>query len=747
MPQEICTKWQDFSSQLPLLNDLSFQRHIMIPHAEQIEIHGFSDASERAYGACIYFRTMDADGTNNVHLWCAKSRITPLKSSQTIPRLELCAAELLTALYVTLKQATNINPDKAFFWTDSMITLQWIRKSPHTLQTFVANRVAKIQQRTNPDNWRHVRTHQNPADAISRGQLPIDFLQNSLWKHGPEWLTGGEDDWPYTPIEVAAEVPDVKKAMCLTSTRRSKRSQSSSKVSTLENALFSKFSSYHRLRRIVAWIFRWLTIHRNRRSNGSLHRDQTKEMNYSLTVRELDAATTRILLITQHDTFQEDFKRLEAGEFVTKSSKLHQLNPFIDDDGLIRVGGRVEKAKTMSFDERHPIVLPPFHHVTRLFISTTHLDNFHTGCQSTLHLLRRRYSPIDGRRQIRLIINKCVTCIRFKPPPVNYLMGDLPTQRVIQSKPFEYTGVDYCGPLFIKEKRHRNRGKVKVWISIFVCFTTKAVHIEVVDDLTTEEFLAAFSRFISRHPACSSMHSDNGTNFVGANNELQELFNLLDSQGHHERVQHHLSEQGIQWNFIPPQAPHCGGLWEAAVKSFKHHLRRVIGDKLLTHQQLNTLCIKIEGILNSRPLTPLSSDPNDLGVLTPAHFLHGSSARDFPAPVFLHTPSNKLSYWEYLEKLKQEFWSKWHKEYLSELQIRSKWTDGHHMIKEGSLVLLREDNLPPLQWRMGRIVEAYPADDNIIRKVKVKTCTGRGDLQRSVVIERNVKKLCLLPIE
>ncbi|XP_063979907.1 uncharacterized protein LOC135163930 [Diachasmimorpha longicaudata] len=690
VPQEVSTRWEDLAAQLPLLNDLRFQRHIIIIHPKYVALHGFSDASEKAYGACLYLRSVDSDGNSKVHLWCAKSRITPLKSSQTIPRLELCAAELLTELYVTTKKATNINPDKEIFWTDSMITLQWINKSAHTLQTFVANREAKIQQRTNPDDWRHVRTYDNPADAISRGQLPTDFLENALWKHGPNWLTGGEETWPYTPIEVAAEVPDSKKTLCLTTSSKSKapspistHSSTSSKIHIPDNPLLSYFSSFYKLRRFVALTLRWFNIYRLRKTAGPSHGQRGR--------------------------------------------------------GLIRVGGRLEKAKTINFDERHPIVLPPFHHITRLLIEASHFDNCHTGTQATLHLLRRKYWPMDGRRQIRHVINKCVTCCKFKPAPVNYIMGDLPAQRVTQSKPFEHTGVDYCGPLFIKEKKHRNRGRIKVWISLFVCFTTKAVHIEVVDDLSTEEFLAAFSRFLSRHPTCNSMYSDHGTNFVDAKNELKELDALLDQEGYKEKVQQHLVQHGIQWSFIPPRAPHCGGLWEAAVKSFKYHLRRVIGHQLLTHEQVNTLRIKIEGILNSRPLTPLSTDPNDLTVLTPAHFLHGSSTRDLPAPEFLHTPSNRLSYWEHLEKLKQEFWSRWHNEYLSELQIRHKWIDGDHRIKEGSLVLLREDNLPPMQWRMARILETYPASDNIIRKVKVKTTNG--------VVEKNVKKLCLLPID
>ncbi|XP_063993417.1 uncharacterized protein LOC135171057 [Diachasmimorpha longicaudata] len=698
IPQEICTKWNDFAAQLPLLNDLHFQRHIVIPNSQYIELHGFADASEKAYGACIYLRTVDPLGKGNTHLWCAKSRITPLKSSQTIPRLELCAAELLTNLYTTVKKATDIKPARQFFWTDSMITLQWIHKSPHTLETFIANRVTKIQQRTHLQDWRHIRTYDNPADAVSKGELPVDFLQNSLWKHGPKCLTGGEDTWPFTLIQTSSEVPGIKRSTCLITSTRTRSASSASPRSTVpDNPLFLKFSSFNKLKRFVGLALRWPLIHKTRQAVSPQRHPEVKTTHRCITVSEIQGASKIILLLTQQTAFSQEFQDLQNGRFVASNSKLHNLNPFIDDDGLIRVGGRLEKAKTISFDERHPIVLPPFFHVSRLIMESTHLDNLHTGTQTTLHLLRRQYWPIDGRRQIRNFINKCITCARFRPRPVNYLMGDLPPQRVTQSKPFEHTGVDYCGPLFIKEKRFRNRGKVKVWIAIFVCFTTKAVHIEVVDDLSTDEFLAALSRFISRHPSCNSMYSDHGTNFVGAKNELQELYALVEAEDHKERVQRQMAQHGIQWSFIPPQAPHCGGLWEAAVKSFKHHLRRTIGNELLTHQQLNTLCIKIEGILNSRPLIPLSSDPNDLAALTPAHFLHGSSTRDLPSPEFLHTPSNRLSYWEHIEKLKQEFWSRWHNEYPNELQIRHKWNDGNHKIKEVSLVLLRDDNIPPLQ--------------------------------------------------
>ncbi|XP_063993399.1 uncharacterized protein LOC135171041 [Diachasmimorpha longicaudata] len=709
-PAEIHTRWNEFASQLPLLNEMQFKRQV-ITNLQNLEVHGFCDASQNAYGACIYLRSVENNEKIQVNLYCAKSRITPLKGTHTIPRLELCAMELLSNLYNIVKKATNITPEREIFWSDSTVALHWIKTSPHLLQRFVANRVARIQETTKHVDWRHVRTHDNPADAVSRGQLSSDFLKNELWLHGPKWLRLPENHWPYLHIERPSELPEFKKATCLHI------------VEPPHNTFLHRYSSFERLKRIAARCLRW----------------RRRLPHKNLTLQELQLAETRILQLVQHHSFSTEYSFLKQGNPLPPKNRLKNLSLKLDEDGLIRVGGRLRKARNVPLDGRHPILLPKGHHITHLLIEKTHLTNLHTGVQTTLHLLRQRYWPIDGRSQVRFIIHKCISCARVNPPPVNYPMADLPGTRITQAKPFTNTGIDYCGPFLIKERRHRNLKKIKIWICIFVCFTTKAVHIELVNDLTSEEFLATLSRFISRHPSCRTLHSDNATTFVGANRELQELYALLNTERHDEFINRHLAEQGIEWKFIPPVAPHCGGLWEAAVKSCKQHMKKVIGNELLTYQQLNTLCVKIEGILNSRPLTPLSSDPNDFTALTPAHFLHGDINSDLPAPDFTETPNNRLSYWQHLEKIKQHFWNRWHKEYLSELNIRHKWTSGHHDINIGAMVLLRDDNLPPLKWRMGRVIEVYPSDDNIIRKVRVRTSTGK--------VLRNVRSLAPLPID
>nr|XP_012145356.1 PREDICTED: uncharacterized protein LOC105663061 [Megachile rotundata] len=253
--------------------------------------------------------------------------------------------------------------------------------------------------------------------------------------------------------------------------------------------------------------------------------------------------------------------------------------------------------------------------------------------------------------------------------------------------------------------------------------------------MTTEAFIAAFKRFIARRGICRNVYSDNGTNFVGANKELLDIQRKLQED---EKVRHFLVDKRISWHFMPALSPNFGGLCEAAVKSFKNHLKRVVGEELFTFEQFNTLVIEIEAILNSRPLVPLSSDPNDPSALTPAHFLIGNSLTSLPEVDFSETPSNRLSKWQHIQKVKQDFWSRWYKEYIHQLNVRQKWTRGSHEIKEGSLVVMKDDHLPPLQWHLGRVEKIHPGQDNIIRAVTVRTSHGS--------YRRNVQKLAQLPI-
>jgi len=320
-------------------------------------------------------------------------------------------------------------------------------------------------------------------------------------------------------------------------------------------------------------------------------------------------------------------------------------------------------------------------------------------------------------------------------------MGYLPRERVeAQSRAFKICGVDFAGPIMIKQSLRRNSTATKGYACIFICFATKAVHIEVVIDLSTKSFLNALNRFFDRRGKCTTIYSDNATNFIGANRHLKEVYQIFQAQEHQDIVQSSLSTIGVQWKFIPPRSPHFGGLWEAAVKSMKSLLRSVLCESYLTYEELCTILTRVEACLNSRPLTTLSSDPSDLLYITPAHFLIGDSLMSIPERDETNTPVNRLDRWRRVQQFSQILWKRWSREYLHQLQERSKWSgEKGPKIGVNSVVLIREENLPPLRWKIGRVTEVTRGSDDIIRTAIVKTADGE--------VTRAVRKLCPLPFE
>ncbi|XP_030762661.1 uncharacterized protein LOC115887388 [Sitophilus oryzae] len=259
---------------------------------------------------------------------------------------------------------------------------------------------------------------------------------------------------------------------------------------------------------------------------------------------------------------------------------------------------------------------------------------------------------------------------------------------------------DFAGPLSIVLGRHRGVRSQKAYICVFVCMSTKAVHLEAVSDLSSEAFLASFRRFVARRGRCTDMYSDRGTNFIGA-------YNLLLSYS--KQSSETLS---IKWHFNPPSAPHFGGLWESAVKSVKTHLYRVIGCQILTFEELTTLLAQIEALLNSRPLCSSSPDPNDLGILTPGHFLTLEPLTAPPDENLLDVTQNRLNRWQLVQQLQQHFWKRWHVEYLHTLQQRAKWNSVQNSPRITTLVVVKDENLPPLRWLLDRITKLYPVEFN-----------------------------------
>jgi hypothetical protein len=271
------------------------------------------------------------------------------------------------------------------------------------------------------------------------------------------------------------------------------------------------------------------------------------------------------------------------------------LNPFLEGNHLLRVGGRLDNSE-LTFDQQHPLILPKGHYITTLIIEDIHKKNLHARGKLLLSLIGQKFWIPDARNLLKKTTQKCLTCVRLKATTAKQLMGQLPEVRVKPSKPFTNTGVDYAGQFYVKQGGKRSKILVKCYVALIVCLSTKAIHLELVSDLSTEAYIASLQHFIARRGLCNNIYSDNGTNFVGAEKELKKIIVENEST---ERVFNFATQQGINFHFIPPCYPHMGGIWEAEVKSMKFHLRRDAGNAKLTFEEFCTLLCQTEAVLNS----------------------------------------------------------------------------------------------------------------------------------------------------
>jgi len=307
-------------------------------------------------------------------------------------------------------------------------------------------------------------------------------------------------------------------------------------------------------------------------------------------------------------------------------------------------------------------------------------------------------------------------------------MAPLPPERVTAgSPPFTCVGVDYMGPILVK----RARSQVKRFGCIFTCLATRAIHIEIAHALDTNAFLNAFSRFVARRGGVLRMISDNGSNLVGGERELQEGIRRWNQAHIHKE----LSQRGIQWHFNPPGASHYGGVFERMVQSIKRIMARLVGNKVLDDDALHTYALEVERIVNSRPIAPLSDDPNDGACLTPSMLLNIKLDACVAPDVFAKSDGYKKS-WRVVQRLADMFWAKWLKCYIPMLQTRQKWHDRAPNLNPGDIVLIADENCVRGLWPKAVVIETFPDQFGVVRKVRVRTGAN--------TYIRDVRKLCLL---
>lgn len=456
-------------------------------------MHGFCDASIKAYGAAIYVRIVNKDGYIQTNLLVSKSRVAPIKKV-TIPRLELAAAELLSKLYVVVSNAMEWKTIPYYLWSDSTIALQWINKESIELKMFVANRVKQIRDNTEVKNWNHVRTHDNPADLVSRGISACEIVDNDLWWHGPSWLAQVQKDWPKSLDWKSAKFhTDIDLELKVFSTVIRDNSLHITSASNKDRVKLVDYSNnLRKIVRIVAYVFQFTRKCREKkksvRANVTIRASGGIKIDFP-TREEQGQALAYLLRYEQRIAFSREYKHLK--EHSSKSnekidlpegSKVLSLRPFLDANELIRVGGRISHAEC-AFDMKHPVIVPTNSRMSELLIFDAHVHTLHGAVQVMMRYIRNRYWVSRLRNQLRLFVHKCVTCARYNKTFENQLMADLPPARVHQNRPFAASGVNYAGPFSIAERYGRKVIKRKGWIAIFVCMITRAVHIDMVVEI------------------------------------------------------------------------------------------------------------------------------------------------------------------------------------------------------------------------------------------------------------------------
>lgn len=730
----LAERWYEFKSDLPSIESIKISRWLGSYPAVKLQLHAFSDASMRAYASVFYVRAEDKFGNVKVNLVFAKTRVAPVKNTLTIPKLELCAAHLSASIINEVRNAHNIDMDKCFLWSDSMIVMHWITKSPASLKTFIANRVSEIQEQTNNATWNHVKTKENPADIASRGMLPGEIVLNDLWWHGPSFLQQSKENWSPSKLCITKEELDVveqevKQPVVLASVIETEITC----FSNAKGSILNQYDSFTRLNRVTAFILRFVKNARNKtrvkRTSILSHEDVLE-----ISADEFIDAENYWIRYSQKNWFNDEVVALQNKINIDKKSSICKLTPFNDKDNVLRLSGRIKRSN-MPYDTVHPVILSNKCRFAELLVKKAHITTDHGGIQLCQQYIRNKYWLLQSKMLCKQVISKCLTCFRQRKETQEQLIAHLPANRVRPGRAFEQTSVDYAGPVVLKRHNGRTRTVEKGYIAVFVCTKTHAVHLELVSDLTSDAFIAAFSRFSNRRGRIHELISDNATTFHGAHNEIKAIARSWRNAVKSDWFRNAMTK----WTFLPPAAPHMGGLHEAAVKSAKHHLRRVIGTHQLTFEQLVTLLVHVEACLNSRPIIALTEEATDDMVLTPAHFLIGEPIISPIARDLTTTPENRLHKFKLIQKLGQEFWLRWSRECVTTKMKRYKWQQPKPNVKINDIVLVETDNLPPTQWPLGKIVQVYPDSDGYVRMVDVKF--------NGSVLQRPITKICVLPID
>lgn len=741
-------QWDKWQRSLPEVKSITLPRSYYpksFPPVHKQELHVFADASMDAIGYVIYVRSINKKGEIHVSFVTGGSKLAP-KATTSIPRLELCAAVEASNAATEVRGQLRMSPDQCSLYSDSLITLGYLRNSTKRFSKYVSRRVELILNATQGSEWLYVRTHENPADIATRQHTPA-ALADTMWLDGPQFLrekncrTNNLEELFLNPDEL----PELDHTVLHVSSCHVEGKYSTLDKNRQELQNKTQVRDEH-------------PFHRASNSTSSW----TRLVNVCKVIQAvrhaLDLARQKLkislaprppLSFINHLSVSKDVLRQTQDDLLTdrdiKDKHIVQLNPYRDCDGLLRVGGRL-KYSCLPLDGRNPVILPKNCRVGVLLIGFFHSKVRHQGRSVTLAATRTAgYHIVGARGTVEGVISSCTTCKLLRGRPLPLKMADFPADRLEESPPFTHTGVDIFGPYTITDGQSTRKSAAtkKAWAAIFVCMVTRGVHLEMLPSMDTVSMQYAMRRFFSCRGVAKTIRSDNGTNLMAVRTLVKYNIKL-------ENLQSEARRHECQWTTNPPGASHFNGAIERKIGSIRRIIDACllqIGNRALTRDELSTFMQEAASIVNNTPLVPVSVHGNDPIPVSPANLL---TLRDCPnpPPVDTFTQEDINAYgqkrWRRIQLIADNFWKRFRRQYLTTLQARKKWLKSNPSFVIDDVVLIAEKDAPRNSWPMGRVIATEKSHDGIARSCIVETAVGYGTPSGKRQYRRAANQLILI---
>ena len=716
LPNEIQREWSSFRESLQHVRSLKFNRSIKPENALKSQppiLVIFSDGSKDAYGSVAYVRWKTSTGYDSSIL-VAKSRVAPLRIVDIV-RLELCGAVLNTRLYTFIvNEIRDIKFEKVFHIIDSEIVQAMIKKESYGFRSFAANRIGEIQEYTEKENWYWVEGSLNVADLTTRSIDGIRELNTeSVWQKGPTFLQLPVEQWPIKNEAKVAALPEIKKSFVGSVSKR----PSTSLASLVK---YERFSTFNRLVRTMAWIEK---LQKKYKKNVvEVSQNSSESTNPKLLPADIDHAESTLVKQAQEELHPE-----------IRKGKYKELLPTVEN-GVVVVGGRAERWVSATWNKGRFVLLPAKSHLSRLIAEKAHAESGHLGIEATIARIRLKYWIVGVRKLVRSIVHGCKVCkLKFRRMQAQR-MSPLPIERIKPSPPFQNIGLDYFGPLEIKgEVQKRVRGKC--YGLLFACDSARAVHAEIVQNYSTDAFLQALRRFAAIRGWPERIHSDNGSQLVGAASELKKVIGNLDL----DQLQSHGPASKTTWHFCSADAPWQNGSTEALVKSLKRALNVILAGKVCSFAELQTVVYEAAQLVNQRPIGRKPGKPEEGTYLCPNDLLLGRCTNEVPQGPFLES-TNANQRLNFIQEIVSGFWKRWIREVFPNLVIEPKWHTERRNVKLKDVVMVQDANPIRGEWTLGVVDEIVDSKDGRVRNVMIKY--KKGDTTKR--IQRAVQRLIVI---